>query len=482
MSALAATARPAIAARRTCKLTSSVQRSGHVSNARFQTGHVPSCGMSFREICRAGAAENLGPTDVGAADEESVTTTQAQDASSTVSVDDIHAHRTHDHDDDHDDHSHDHDDSSESSSITTEHGSGLWRDFSLAVTGSWGGACVEFDPDGVAMDVPLRFVHGVGRVPSTNMPFRELTMDWMTKCDTIATEDGIAMRAKRAMPEIGNEDAISSCGGAEWGEHVQFVEDKWYVVLKGKNEDKTILPSGAFSAGVRVLPKDQGKESVVQHCLPDPSDSNKRVRVVHRVRWIEGSETSGESDSSNATWQTTRIEMWMEQRGLSGPECVAPFSTDERLNVNDLISGAKKFTYLPKQSAVYLLMWDDDDYETDAATSDTKTFFTMLEDAGEAEDLQYWEGEEGEEGDASTNTDSSIVSVPGLVRLPGNAWVFCGVAGANDVGVGAGGEEGQLVLECGWFPNGGSRRTVSARAYDFESGRLDSVSLTTETL
>ena len=53
--------------------------------------------------------------------------------------------------------------------------------------------------------------------------------------------------------EIGNEDAISSCGGAEWGEHVAFVEDDPLYVLRGANEDKTILPDGSFSAGARAL-------------------------------------------------------------------------------------------------------------------------------------------------------------------------------------------------------------------------------------
>ena len=68
----------------------------------------------------------------------------------------------------------------------TAHGSPAWREFLLAATGEWGGCCVAFDLDGIALDVPFRFVHGVGRVPATNMPFRDVVFDWMTKCEITA--------------------------------------------------------------------------------------------------------------------------------------------------------------------------------------------------------------------------------------------------------------------------------------------------------
>ena len=95
----------------------------------------------------------------------------------------------------------------------TAHGSAAWREFALAATGEWGGCCVAFDGDGVALDVPVRFVHGVGRIPADNMPFRDLVYDWQTKCVVSAEGDGLELVTKRALPEIGNEEAISSCGG-----------------------------------------------------------------------------------------------------------------------------------------------------------------------------------------------------------------------------------------------------------------------------
>jgi len=40
-----------------------------------------------------------------------------------------------------------------------------------------------------------------------------------------------SIETKRALPEIGNEDAIASCGGSEWNEYVAYVEDEPRRVL-----------------------------------------------------------------------------------------------------------------------------------------------------------------------------------------------------------------------------------------------------------
>lgn len=444
-----------------------------LSRVRGHHGRQP---RRFEIAKRVRAGENLGSSE----DAPPTTTGPAGDAVDLVAEGLqetlVHA-RDHGHGDEthetHEEHSHDHDHDHEESSVTTEHGSALWRDFSLAVTGDWGGCCVEFDAVGNALDIPIRFVHGVGRVPTQNMPFADTQLDWMTKTSVAQGVDGVTFAAKRAMPQIGNEDAISSCGGAEWGEHVAFVEDAPITVLRGKNSDQTILPNGSFSAGTRVLPFVAGEVTTAQHCLAHPLEGSKRVRVIHRVTRIEN------------TWQTCGIEVWMEQRGEAGnPECVSPFSGAEKLSANDLLVGAREFSYLPNRSAAYFLMWDDETYSTDLEKSHSKSFFTLLADAGEAEDLTYWEGDDGEvyetvsetAGEVSvavTETATASASIEtrgskilnGLTLLPNNLWVFAGVARGHDVGVGSGGEEGQLVLECGWCPegNGGGWRTVSTR-------------------
>jgi len=385
-----------------------------------------------------------------------------------------------DHDDDDDDHDH----SDEYTDVSTAHGSELWREFCRNAAGDWGGCCVEFDANGIPLDIPLRYVHGVGRVPAANMPFREQVTDWMTKCETVATDDGIELRTKRAMPEIGNEEAISSCGGSEWGEDVAYVEDEPVRVLRGADEDKTLLPEGAFSAGARTLPLDDGDVTTVQHCLVDPGDTNRRVRVVHRVRRVGG----------ERGWETASVDAWREVRG----ECVKPFAAERRTDPADIITGVG-WEVDHERSAVYLLMWPEEDPGPDA--KDGGSQFLMCADAGALEDLVWLEdGEEDREAidedfddddDArsemetvATNARESTLSAAslerGLVRLPLGVWVYCGAAGRHDAGVGSGGDEGQLVLECGWQPDGGVERATTSRSYDFESGRLDTVSLARE--
>jgi hypothetical protein len=345
------------------------------------------------------------------------------------------------HGDEHDEHGHshdEHDDSShddEASAVTTEHGSVLWREFARAATGVWGGCCVEFDADGVAQDIPLRYVHGVGRVPAQNMPFREQELDWMTKNTTESNDggDGLVIKTKRAMPTIGNEDAISSCGGAEWGEHVAFVEDEPLCILRGANEDKTILPDGSFSAGSRFLRTESNATDAAHHCLAHPDDPDARTRVVHRVRRCETENASGDDDTPLFRWRTESIEVWREQRGVNngGPKCVAPFSDDAILAKSALVSDASRWRCVPESSAVYFLMWDDDEYATDATDADQKSFFTMLADAGEAENLVFLDGGDGGgdgdgDGDETGRGEKKIEAR----RIPWTAWFgFRGTCG-----------------------------------------------------
>ena len=382
-----------------------------------------------------------------------------------------------DHDADDDDHDH----SDEYTDVSTAHGSELWREFCRNAAGNWGGCCVEFDANGIPLDIPLRYVHGVGRVPAANMPFREQVTDWMTKCETVATDDGIEIRTKRAMPEIGNEDAISSCGGSEWGEDVAYVEDDPVRILRGADEDKTLLPEGAFSAGARTLPLDDGDVTTVQHCLVDPGDTNRRVRVIHRVRRVGG----------ERGWETASVDAWREERA----RCVAPFAAEPRADPADIITGVG-WEVDHERSAVYLLTWPEEDPGPDA--KDGGSQFVMLADAGALDDLVWLDDDDGEANEEDfddddahsemetmeTNARESTLTVAalerGLVRLPQGVWVYCGLAGRHDAGLGSGGDEGQLVLECGWQPEGGVERATTSRAYDFESGRLDTVSLARE--
>jgi hypothetical protein len=149
------------------------------------------------------------------------------------------------------------------------------------------------------------------------------------------------------------------------------------------------------------LRSEAGAVDAAHHCLAHPDDENARVRVVHRVRRV-----GGDANETTPRWRTSSIDVWFERRDKNdkGPRCVAPFSGAARLPTSELAAtkNARRWRYVPEASAVYFLMWDDDEYATDQADADAKSFFTMLADAGEAEDLVFLSGGDGDgDGDAA---------------------------------------------------------------------------------
>jgi hypothetical protein len=255
--------------------------------------------------------------------------------------------------------------------------------------------------------------------------------------------------SKRAMPEIGNEDAISSCGGSEWGEHVAYVEDEALRVLRGAGEDKTVLPSGSFSAGARALPAAAAADAdaattAVMHCLMEPS-TGRRVRVVQRVA------AAGDGGDGGGGWVTAGVEVWMEQKKT----CVAPFAGDDRVILN---GGGGEWTLVPERSAAFDLVWP----ETPApdATDGGSAFVVTVAAAAAAE-------EGGAVGPTTAAGGGGGGGARGnLMRLPCGVWVFCGVA--------ADGEE--VVVEAGWVTPT-AERLFATRRYDARSGRLVNVAL-----
>ena len=77
-------------------------------------------------------------------------------------------------------------------------------------------------------EAPLRFVHGTGVIPSGSMPFRDKIYDQKTRAVFEYTGGGdgaIVVRASRALPVIGEEANMGSCGGSEWNEDVAFIRE-----------------------------------------------------------------------------------------------------------------------------------------------------------------------------------------------------------------------------------------------------------------
>ena len=118
-------------------------------------------------------------------------------------------------------------------------------------------------------EAPLRFVHGTGVIPSGSMPFRDKVYDQKTRAVFEYTGGGdgaIVVRASRALPVIGEEANMGSCGGSEWNEDVAFIRE-FPKTLRGVCAVGAVdAPSTAsvesFSAGTLALR--DGDEGVSQ--------------------------------------------------------------------------------------------------------------------------------------------------------------------------------------------------------------------------
>lgn len=224
------------------------------------------------------------------------------------------------------------------------------------------------------------------------------------------------------MPEIGNEDSISSCGGSEWGEHVAYVEDEPLRILRGAEEDKTVLSTGSFSAGSRALPASRSDAAsdclptetsvdtipapdaataTVHHCLMDPS-SGRRVRVVQRVAAADGGGGGG--------WTTAWVEVWIEQKKT----CVAPFAGEDPVSFNDDGNGGGGGWMMTERSASFHLAWPE---ESQPEAKDGGSVFVVEEVTRGAVGPAVAAGgsDAGDGGGAQAGGN--------LMRLPGGVWV-----------------------------------------------------------
>ena len=100
------------------------------------------------------------------------------------------------------------------------------------------------------------------------------------------------------------------------------------VFVDRSGEDKTVLPDGSFSAGARRLPTaddDDDDITAVHQCVADPSDPNRRIRIVQRVRLDS-------SASGNHLYSMQSCDVWLETRTK---RCPRGFSADPRPDVTN---------------------------------------------------------------------------------------------------------------------------------------------------
>ena len=103
------------------------------------------------------------------------------------------------------------------------------------------------------INVPLRYVHGVGVVPISSMPFADKVFEANARVTCRVVKDMFEIETKRSFPEVGEEASMGSCGGSEWNERTRYAEDRKYFLSSGGVEARTVDETGSFTAGPKTL-------------------------------------------------------------------------------------------------------------------------------------------------------------------------------------------------------------------------------------
>ena len=131
------------------------------------------------------------------------------------------------------------------------------------------------------LEIPSRYVHGVGVVPKSSMPFADALYEANARAtsrfettssnsDFFGEEDGSSIackyceiETKRSFPEVGEQESMGSCGGSEWNERTRYAEDRKYFLLRGEGgeEARTVDESGSFTAGPKTLSRNSSDTS-----------------------------------------------------------------------------------------------------------------------------------------------------------------------------------------------------------------------------
>jgi len=103
------------------------------------------------------------------------------------------------------------------------------------------------------INVPLRYVHGVGVVPISSMPFADKVFEANARVTCWVVKGLFEIETKRSFPEVGEEASMGSCGGSEWNERTRYAEDRKYFLSSGGVEARTVDETGSFTAGPKTL-------------------------------------------------------------------------------------------------------------------------------------------------------------------------------------------------------------------------------------
>ena len=100
------------------------------------------------------------------------------------------------------------------------------------------------------LEIPSRYVHGVGVVPKSSMPFADALYEANARAtsrfettssnsDFFGEEDGSSIackyceiETKRSFPEVGEQESMGSCGGSEWNERTIRRGSKVFLIAR----------------------------------------------------------------------------------------------------------------------------------------------------------------------------------------------------------------------------------------------------------
>ena len=177
-------------------------------------------------------------------------------------------------------------------------------------------------------------------------------------------------------------------------------------------EDKTVLPDGSFSAGARRLPtaNDDDGITAVHQCVADPSDPNRRIRIVQRVRL-----DSSASGNLNL-YSMQSCDVWLETRTK---RCPRAFSADPRPDVTNPNGRAWVRTL---GGANFVLDWPEEENPGGPELKDGGSLFRAATDDEYSESSSSIAAAGSEKANACGQ----------LLRLPGGAWAYCGAHPDDD--------------------------------------------------
>ena len=187
------------------------------------------------------------------------------------------------------------------------------------------------------VDVPLRYVHGVGVVPISSMPFADKVFEANARVTCGVVKGLFEIETKRSFPEVGEEASMGSCGGSEWNERTRYAEDRKYFLSSGGAFEalRTVDETGSFTAGPKTLGSSSSSSSSSSKGKSSGSDDeSKEEEEDFGMTWFPTHENES-SVRFGLQWDAmkrVRVEyhvkkttgtvgcaIWSERKGVCAP-------------------------------------------------------------------------------------------------------------------------------------------------------------------